>query len=68
MDPSMKNMTVMELVRRYLATRTGAKPSTLTNYRFVLNLLEKEDFSGKRIGDVKTSDAKLFLIKMQADG
>ena len=64
----MKNMTVMELVRRYLATRTGAKPSTLTNYRFVLNLLEKEDFSGKRIGDVKTSDAKLFLIKMQADG
>ena len=68
MDPSMKNMTVMELVKRYLATRTGAKPSTLTNYRFVLNLLEKEDFSGKRIGDVKTSDAKLFLIKMQADG
>ena len=68
MDPSMKNMTVMELVRRYLDTRTGAKPSTLTNYRFVLNLLEKEDFSGKRIGDVKTSDAKLFLIKMQADG
>ena len=34
----------------------------------MLNLLEKEDFSGKRIGDVKTSDAKLFLIKMQADG
>ncbi len=68
MDPSMKNMTVMELVRRYLATRTGAKPSTLTNYKFVLNLLEKEDFGGKRIGDVKTSDAKLFLIKMQADG
>ena len=68
MDPSMKNMTVMELVKRYLATRTGAKPSTLTNYRFVLNLLGKEDFSGKRIGDVKTSDAKLFLIKMQADG
>ena len=64
----MKNMTVMELVRRYLATRTGAKPSTLTNYKFVLNLLEKEDFGGKRIGDVKTSDAKLFLIKMQADG
>ena len=50
------------------ATRTGAKPSTLTNYKFVLNLLEKEDFSGKRIGDVKTSDAKLFLIKMQAEG
>ena len=68
MDPSRKNMTVMELVERYLATRTGAKPSTLSNYKFVKNLLAKEDFSGKKIGDVKTSDAKLFLIKLQSDG
>jgi len=68
MDPSRKNMTVMELVERYLATRTGVKPSTLSNYNFVKNLLAKEDFSGKRIGDVKTSDAKLFLIKLQSDG
>ena len=68
MDPSRKNMTVMELVERYLATRTGVKPSTLSNYKFVKNLLAKEDFSGKKIGDVKTSDAKLFLIKLQSDG
>ena len=68
MDPSRKNMTVMELVERYLATRTGVKPSTLSNYQFVKNLLAKEDFSGKKIGDVKTSDAKLFLIKLQSDG
>ncbi len=68
MDPTRKNMTVMELVERYLATRTGVKPSTLSNYKFVRNILSKEDFSGKRIGDVKTSDAKLFLIKLQSDG
>ena len=68
MDPSRKNMTVMELVERYLATRTGAKPSTLSNYKFVKNLLAKEDFSGKKIGEVKTSDAKLFLIKIQSEG
>ena len=68
MDPSRKNMTVMELVERYLATRTGVKPSTLANYNFVKNLLAKEDFSGKKIGDVKTSDAKLFLIRLQSDG
>ena len=68
MDPTRKNMTVMELVERYLATRTGVKPSTLSNYKFVRNLLSKEDFSGKKIGDVKTSDAKLFLIKLQSDG
>ena len=68
MDPSRKNMTVMELVDRYLATKTGVKPSTKANYKFVKNLLEKEDFSGKKIGNVKTSDAKLFLIQLQQSG
>ena len=68
MDPSRKNMTVLELVERYLVTRTGVKPSTLSNYKFAKNLLAKEDFGGKKIGEVKTSDAKLFLIKLQNDG
>ena len=62
MDPSRKNMTVMELVDRYLATKTGVKPSTKANYKFIRNILEDEDFGGKKIGNVKTSDAKLFLI------
>ena len=44
------------------------RPNTLTNYNFVKNLLMNEDFSGWKIGDVKTSDAKLFLIKLQNDG
>ena len=68
MDPSRKNMTVMELVDRYLATKTGVKHSTKANYKFVKNLLEKEDFSGKKIGNVKTSDAKPFLIQLQQSG
>ena len=68
MDPTKKSMTVLELVGRYLATKTGVKPSTRANYQFVLNYLKQEDFGGKKIGDVKTSDAKLFLIKMQAEG
>lgn len=67
-DPSNKNMTVYELVERYLATKTGVKYSTKSNYGFVKNLLAKEPFSSNRIGAVKTSDAKLFLIKLQKDG
>ena len=35
---------------------------------FVKNLLVKEEFSQWKIGEVKTSDAKLFLIKLQNDG
>ena len=41
---------------------------TKSNYNVVKNLMKKEDFYYKKIGDVKTSDAKLFLIKLQQDG
>lgn len=68
LDPTMKRMTVLELVERYLATKTGVRPNTLMNYNFVMNLLQKEDFALKTIGEVKTSDAKLFLIMLQQDG
>ena len=40
----------------------------LTNYKFVQNLLRGENFNDKKISQVKTSDAKLFLIKLQQDG
>lgn len=36
LDPQKKNMTVMELVERYLRTRTAVKPQTKTNYNFVV--------------------------------
>lgn len=68
LDPTGRNMTVKELVARYLATKTGVRPNTLQNYKFVQNVLEKEEFSSKKISSVRTSDAKLFLIKMQQDG
>ena len=55
-------------MERYLKTKTGAKPQTKSNYRFVVNILKNEPFSGKKIGAIKTSDAKLFLIKLQSDG
>lgn len=32
-------MTVMELVKRYLQTKIGMKPSTRMNYNFVTNIL-----------------------------
>lgn len=67
-DPMRKNITVSELVERYLSTKTGAKHSTVANYNFVRNILKNEPFGEKKIAEIKTSDAKLFLIKMQSDG
>lgn len=68
LDSTCRNMTVKECVERYLATKVGVKPNTLANYNFVKNLMEKESFYSKKIREVKVSDAKLFLIKLQQDG
>ena len=68
LDPMGKKMTVNELVARYLRTRTGVKPNTLQGYKYVQNILNKEEFGNLKIATVKTSDAKLFLIKLQEDG
>ena len=67
-DPTAKTITVMELIEKYIATRTGIRPSTESGYKFVMNLLKNEQFSQKTIGDVKTSDAKLFLVNLQKSG
>ncbi len=61
------NMTVCELVDRYLRTKTGVRPSTKQGYVTVTRILEKEAFGKKPIRSIKTSDAKLFLIKLQQE-
>ena len=63
LDPTGKNLTVIELVDRYLTTKTGVKPSTKMNYGFVRNLLLKESFGEKKIGMIKTSDIILLDYK-----
>ena len=60
-------MTVCELVDRYLKTKTGVRQSTKQGYVTVQRLLAKETFGKKIIRSVKTSGAKLFLIKLQQE-
>lgn len=61
------NINVLELVRRYVATKTGVTHNTEAGYKTVIRILEKEDFGKKRIDAVKVSDAKLWLIKLQKE-
>lgn len=61
-------MTVLELVRKYISQKTGVRHNTEANYNFVINIIKKEAFGSKRIDKVKLSDAKGWLIKLQADG
>lgn len=61
-------MSVLELVKKYVSQKTGVRHNTEANYNFVINVIAKEDFGKKRIDRVKLSDAKGWLIKLQADG
>ena len=62
------NMTVLELVQKYISQKRGLKHNTQANYNFVINVIKKEDFGAKRIDTIKLSDAKTWLIKLQDDG
>lgn len=68
-DPIKRNeMTVIELVERYLAQKTGVRHTTRAGYKTVMNILKRESFGNKKIKDIRTSDAKLWLIELQERG
>ncbi|MCQ2532082.1 MAG: tyrosine-type recombinase/integrase [Saccharofermentans sp.] len=62
------NLTVMDLVEKYIATKTGVRKSTTAGYKTVINYLKTDEFSRRRIDTVRISDAKLWLIKLQKNG
>ncbi len=66
--PCGGNMSVLELVEKYISQKTGVRHNTQANYKFVVNIIKKEEFGTKRIDKVKLSDAKAWLIKLQKDG
>ena len=68
LNRNLQNMTVRELVDRYLATKINVKPNTRVNYTFVKNLMEKQPFYDKKIKGIRVSDAKLLLIKLHDEG
>jgi len=66
--PNGGNMTVLELVEKYLSLKVNVRHNTQANYNFVKGILKKEPFGSMRIDKVKLSDAKAWLIKLQMDG
>ena len=63
--PNGGDLTVLELVEKYLSLKVNVRHNTQANYNFVLNIIRKEEFGKLRIDRVKQSDAKAWLIKMQ---
>lgn len=59
------NITVLELVEKYIMTKTGVRTTTKAGYRTVINHLKYDTFGRKRIDTVRISDAKVWLIGLQ---
>lgn len=67
-DYSKGQMTVYELVKRYLSLKQGVRYNTRIGYNFVSNILGKEPFSRLKVSNVKVSDVQKWIIKMYNDG
>lgn len=68
---SGRNMTVLELVKKYVSTKTGVRSNTKAGYQTAINYLANDSFGkemgSRRIDTVKQSDAKIWLIKLQEE-
>lgn len=63
--PRGGDLTVNQLVEKYLLQKTGVKPTTRAGYTTVTNILKNQEFGYRRIDTIRLSDAKEFLIKLQ---
>ena len=62
------DMTVFELVLKYIATKTNSRPTTRMGYQTVLNTLKSDSFGKELICNIRISEAKLWFIKLQKGG
>ena len=67
-DYAAGEIIVLDLLKRYIATKTGVRYNTKVGYQFVLSLVSKESFGCLKIRDIKPSDAKQWFIKLYQDG
>ena len=68
LDYAAGKITVIQLLERYISLKQGVRYNTKVGYNFVLNLIKKEDFGYRQIGDIKVSDAQRWFVKLHDDG
>ncbi len=68
MDYAAGKITVIQLLERYISLKQGVRYNTKVGYRFVLDLIKKEDFGYRQIRDIKISDAQMWIMKLHNDG
>ena len=61
--PQGGEITVLELVQKYISLKTGVRQNTKTGYNFVLNILKKEEF-----GKCQMVDGKCGFLFLDQNG
>lgn len=67
-DSVSQDMTILELVERYVSQKRNVKYATQLSYKVLINFLRREKFATKKIGSIKKSDVKIWIIKIKEDG
>ena len=67
-DYAAGQITVIELLEKYISLKQGVRYNTQVGYQYVLNLVKKENFGYRKISTIKVSDAKQWFAKLQKDG
>lgn len=67
-DSVSQDMTIIELVEKYIYQKRNVKYTTQQSYKIVVNFLKREKFATRKIGGIKKSDAKIWIIKIKDDG
>ena len=64
---SSGNMTVLELVEKYIEQKRNVRPTTLAGYKTVVNVLKKDPLGSLKINSINTIDAKAWILKLQSE-
>lgn len=61
------DMTVLELVEKYIEQRKNVRPTTQAGYKTVVNVLKKDELGSLKINRINTIDAKAWILKLQSE-
>lgn len=62
------DMTVLELVEKYLKQKVLLKYNSQTIYKYMCDILGAEEFGAYKISRVKESDAKEWFVRLRQEG
>lgn len=67
-DYAAGEITVLELVERYIRTKRGVRRTTRNGYRTAYNHIKEDDFGCRKIRDIKVSEAQEWFAKLSESG